>query len=214
MESDLIERLGDKTITKEQLLELVQQDFTLLPNVVNGLASPRAAIRYGCGKVLMELSKQYPGSLYPHWDVFVKTLDSKYRILTWQAMFIIANLTKVDINKKFDAIFDRYYQFLHDEYMVTVANIVGHSGTIALAKPYLIPKITQELLKVEQIKLTPHLTEECKRVITEQAIHSFDMFFDKMKNKNEVLSFVKKQTKSSRKTLKKAAEEFLQKWDT
>jgi len=186
----------------------------VFPEIIDGVSSGKAAIRYGCGKVLMDLSEEYPDKLYPYMDFFIKLLSSKYRILTWQAMFITANLTKVDKNKKFDSIFDKYYSFLNDEYMVTVANVVGHSGKIALAKPHLIPKITKELLKVENIKTTPHLTDECKKVIAEKAIQSIDMFFPQIENKDEVISFVKKHAASSRKTLKTKSEEFLNKWNT
>ena len=214
MKQDLLGKLVDKSMTKEELVQKVQQNFGLLPEIIDGVSSGKAAIRYGCGKVLMELSEKYPEKLYPHMDFFVTLLDSNYRILTWQAMFIIANLTRVDIEKKFDSIFDKYFSFIHDEYMVTVANVVGHAGKIALAKPYLIPKITKELLKVETIKTTPHLTDECKKVIAEQAIQSLDMFFPHIEQKNEVLSFVQQYVASSRKTLQKKSEEFLNKWNT
>jgi hypothetical protein len=96
--------------------------------------------------------------------------------------------------------------------MVTVANIAGNSAKIALAKPYLVQKITSELLKVENISMTPHLTAECKRVIAEKAIESFDVFFDKIQNKDEVVSFVKRNKNSSRKSLKAKAASFLKKW--
>ena len=214
MKHDLLGKLVDKSITKEELFKKVKQNFDLLPEIIDGVSSGKTAIRYGCGKVLMDLSEEYPDKLYPYMDFFIKLLSSKYRILTWQAMFIIANLTKVDKNKKFDSIFDKYYSFLNDEYMVTVANVVGHSGKIALAKPHLIPKITKELLKVENIKTTPHLTDECKKVIAEKAIQSIDMFFPQIENKDEVISFVKKHAASSRKTLKTKSEEFLNKWNT
>ncbi len=214
MKHDLLEKLVDKTITKEGLLKKVKQNFDLLSDIIEGVSSEKAAIRYRCGKVLMDLSEEYPDKLYPYMDFFIKLLSSKYRILTWQAMFIIASLTKIDKNNKFDAIFDKYYSFINDEYMVTVANVVGHSGKIALAKPHLIPKITKELLKVENIKTTPHLTDECKKVIVENAIKSIDMFFPQIENKNEVISFVKKHATSSRKTLKTKSEEFLNKWNT
>ncbi len=214
MKHDLLGKLVDKSITKEELFKKVKQNFDLLPEIIDGVSSGKAAIRYGCGKVLMDLSEEYPDKLYPYMDFFIKLLSSKYRILTWQTMFIIANLTKVDKNKKFDSIFDKYYSFLNDEYMVTVANVVGHSGKIALAKPHLIPKITKELLKVENIKTTPHLTDECKKVIAEKAIQSIDMFFPQIENKDEVISFVKKHAASSRKTLKTKSEEFLNKWNT
>lgn len=209
----LIDRLADKTITKDELFLKVKKNYDLIPKIVNGMNSSKAAIRYGCGKVLINLSEESPSNLYSHWDFFVKLLDSKYRILIWQAMAIIANLTKIDNQNKFDDVFDKYYSFINNDYMVTVANIVGHSGKIALVKPHLINKITEQILKVEKIKTTPHLTPECKRVIAEQAISSFDMFFDKIEDKEKVVKFVEKQLNSSRKTLKLKAEKFLNKWN-
>jgi len=89
---------------------------------------------------------------------------------------------------------------------------VGNSAKIALAKPYLIPKITNELLKVENIATTPHLTEECKRVIAEHAIKSFALFFDEIEQKEKVISFVESHVDSPRKSLGKAVEEFLLKF--
>ena len=214
MDNELLAKLADKTLTKDDLRELVKHDFGLIPILLTGTSSPKAAIRYGCAKVLMDLSAEYPEKLYPYMDSFIGLLDSKYRILIWNALAIIANLTKVDEEKKFDAIFDKYFDFLNNEYMVTVANTVGNSGKIALAKPYLIPRITAELLKVENVSVTPHLTEECKRVIAEGAIKTFDMFFDKLddKEKKEVLSFVKRQLNSSRRRLSEKASFFFKKW--
>jgi hypothetical protein len=212
MENELLRRLADKSLTKDELGQKVEQDFSLLAMLLNGISSPKAAIRYGCAKILMDLSDEYPEKLYLYMDTFVKLLNSKYRILTWNAMAILANLAKIDKNQQFDAIFDRYYSFLNDEYMVTVANMVGNSGKIALSKPYLIPKITEKLLKVENISVTPHLTEECRKVIIEKAIGSFDLFFDKVKQKEKVFSFVERQLSSSRRTLRIQAENFLKKW--
>ena len=208
----MVDKLVDKTITKEDLFKELKNNYKLLPEILEGMNSTKAAIRYGCGKVLMDISNEIPEKLYPHLDYFVEFLDSKYRILIWQSMAIIANLTKIDKDNKFEQIFDKYYSFINNDYMVTVANLVGHSGNIALAKPHLINRITNELLKVEKIKTTPHLTPECKNVIAEQAIESFDMFFEKIENKEKVISFVEKHLDSSRKTLKTKAEEFLNKW--
>ena len=213
MENEIFQKILDKTMTKEGLPQKVIGDFNLIPKLLKGVSSPKATIRYGCAKVLMDLSEEYPEKLYPYFSSFVELLDSKYRILTWNAIAILANLTKVDTERKFDAIFDKYYSFLNDEYMVTVASIVGHSGKIALAKPYLIERITNELLKVEDIFMSPHLTEECKRVIAENAIKSLDLFFDKIEQKGKVISFAKRHLNSPRKTLRTEAEKFLKKWD-
>jgi hypothetical protein len=210
--SQLTEAILDKSMTKEELLNRVKQDFSLIPLLLKGVDHPKAAVRYGCAKVLMDLSEEHPEKLYPYFDLFIELLDSKYRILTWNALAIITNLTQVDTDNKFDPIFDRYYSFLDDDYMVTVANVVGNSGKIAHAKPYFIPKITDELLKVQNISTTPHLTEECKRVIAQQAIKTLDLFFDRIDQKERVISFVKLHLDSPRKKLRTAAEKFLKKW--
>ena len=213
MKHKLPQEIANKSITKQDLLHRVEKDFSLLPVVLDGVTSPKAAVRYGCASVLMDLSRAYPEKLYPHMDSFIALLDSKHRILTWNAMAIIANLARVDEDRKFDAIFTKYYSFLNDEYMVTVANVVGNSGKIALAKPYLAQRIADELLKVENISTTPHLTEECKRVIAEKAIESFGMFFSQIKKKEKIVNFVKSQLSSPRKTLKSKAEDSLKKWN-
>jgi hypothetical protein len=210
--SDLAQALVDKTITKEELLGRVKEDFSLIPLLLTGVGSQKAAVRYGCAKVLMDLSEEHPEKLYPHMDSFIDLLDSKYRILTWNALAILANLTRVDADKRFDAVFGKYYSFLDNDYMVTVANVVGNSGKIAHAKPYLIPKITDELLKVQDISITPHLTEECKRVIAQQTIKSLDLFFDRIDQKERVVSFVTACLDSPRERLRTAAETFLEKW--
>ena len=211
--SDLLRKFAEKSITRQELYAAVERNFKLLPQVLGGVTSPKASVRYGCGKVLMDLSAKHPEQLYPYVNSFIALLGSKYRILRWNAMGVIANLCAVDVEKKFDGIFDVYFGFLNDEYMVTVANVVGNASKISLAKPYLIPKIVDKLVSVEEISTTPHLTEECKRVIAEKAIESFSLFFHKMSDeeKAEALLFAKKHVNSSRIALKKAAEQFLNK---
>jgi len=210
--SDIAQSLIDKSVTKEQLLSNVKSNFSLISLLITGVGHPKANVRYGCAKVLMDLSEEHPEKMYPYFDFFVDLLESKYRILKWNALAIIANLTKVDINKKFDAIFDKYYSFLNDGYMVTVANVVGNSINIALGKPYLISKITERLLTVKDVSLTPHLTEECKRVIVQQTIKIFDQFFNQIEQKEKVLYFVRTYVNSPRLKLKKIAEAFIEKW--
>ena len=209
----LTEALVDKSLTKQDLLNKVKEDFTLVPFLIKGVSSSKAAIRYGCAKVLMDFSEEYPEQIYPYIDSIIGLLDSKFRILKWNAFAIIANLTKVDIDNKFDAIFKKYFSFLDDDYMVTVANVVGNSSIIAEAKPNLIARITNELLKVQDLSTGPHLTEECKRVIVQGTIKTFDSFFDRIEEKDKVLSFVRLYIDSPRKKLRNMAQTFLEKWD-
>lgn len=214
MESALLDKLAQKTITKQQLYQAVAENFELLPQIVRGVSSPKASVRYGCSGVLLDLSAAYPERLHPYMDMFIELLDSKYRILTWSATVILANLCSVDVNQKFDSIFDKYFPLIESGYLITAANVVGNAGKVASAKPHLIPKITDELLKVDALPTTPHLTDECKRVLAEHAITSFDMFFSRLDaaQKQVVLGFVAGHRDSSRKTLSAKASKFLQRW--
>jgi hypothetical protein len=211
MEPKLWQKLAKKEITKKQLLQAVESNFTLLPIVIDGVSSPKASVRYTCASVLMTLIEKHPEKLYPNLDFFKSLLNSKHRILIWNGMATLANLCAVDVDEKFDEIFDRYYGFLNDEYMVTVANVVANSARIARAKPYLVPRITARLLSVSEISTSPHLTEECTKVIAEKAVESFNEFFDLMDvtDKAKVATFVRGYAESSRAQLREKAQLFL-----
>ena len=115
--------------------------------------------------------------------------------------------------KEFDKIFNKYFGLLNDLYMVTVANVVGNSNKIALSKPYLASRIANSLLEVEQIALTPHLTEECRRVIIEKTLEYFAEFFDQVTQKDRLVAFAKRQIDSPRAPLRIKAKTLLKKWN-
>jgi hypothetical protein len=212
VQTDLLQKVADREISRAQLFKLAESDFGLIPTLLVGTASPKATVRYGCASVLVDLCGKHPDKLYPYFDGFVALLDSKHRILTWNALAAIANLTAGDSEGKFDANFERYYGFLGSEYMVTVANVVGYSARIAKNKPYLADRIAAELLKVENLKTTPHLTEECKLVIAQRTIQTFESLFYLVENKKGLVDFAQKYQNSSRNSLKKEAELFLEKF--
>ena len=107
--TELIEKLANRSMTAGELFQTVEKDWTLLPQLLQGVSSSKTAIRYGCSRVLMDLSEAHPTKLYPFLDPIIDLLDSKYRIITWNALTMIANLARVDVEKKVDAVFDKYY---------------------------------------------------------------------------------------------------------
>jgi len=95
--------------------------------------------------------------------------------------------------------------------MVTAANIIGSSVTIARAKPALTDAIQREILKVEKAKflLKGKVSPECRNVAIGHAIDSFDKLYDRMAGKAEVVRFVKRQLGNSRQQVVRKAEQFL-----
>jgi len=200
-----LEKLGKNEIKPEVLAREVVRNSALLPEILKGISSPKARVKFGCAKILSIVSENKPEILYPEFEFFVGLLDCGNNIIKWNAMDVLANLTKVDTKNRFESIFQRYYGFLEDEVMITAGHVVDNSGAIAGAKPHLTRRITAELLKVERIPRN----QECKNILLGKAITAFGMFFDQIQNKDDVISFVKRQLSNTRNATKAKADRFL-----
>ena len=63
-------------MTKDSLFSHIEADFGLLPEVLKGVFSPKAVVRYSCSSVLMRLSAEYPDRIYPYFDTFAQLLEA------------------------------------------------------------------------------------------------------------------------------------------
>src|SRR3972149_8480234 len=97
--------------TKEKTAEDIAQDAIdnpdLLPEILEGITSENSRVKFKSAKTLSLISEKNPQKLYPHFDFFITLLDSDNNILKWNAQDIIANLTSVDTERKFDQIFEK-----------------------------------------------------------------------------------------------------------
>jgi hypothetical protein len=205
-----LRKLEDKNAKDEELAEEATKNKECLQELINGITSQQAKIKFRSAKILRIISEKNPKSLYDEWEFFARLLDSKNTILKWNAMDIIANLTRVDAKNRFDELFKKFYGYLYDGSLITAGHVGGNSGTIALAKPKLKDRITKELLKVERISLP---TEECRNILIGQTIDTFSVFYDKISDKDEVAAFVKRQLNNTRRSTKAKAEKFLKKFE-
>jgi hypothetical protein len=205
----LLQQIATKGSVKEQIAKDIADDPARIAEVIEGLNSRKASIRYGCGKVLRVISEQHPEALYPHIDTFIKLLDSDNNIMKWEGIHVIGNLACVDKDKNIDAILTRYLKPIEGPVMITAANVIGGAARIAAAKPYLAERITKALLKVEHAE---YATAECRNVALGHALDAFEIFFDNIKNKKPVIDLVTKQLDNSRNSVSKRAEKLLKKW--
>ena len=206
---NLLEQIAQKGSDKEAIAEKIADDPTQVEECIGGLNSRKASIRYGCGKVLRIISKQHPEALYSHIDTFIKLLDSDNNIMKWEGIHVIGNLARIDKGKKIDAILTRYLKPIEGPVMITSANVIGGAAEIAAAKPYLAERIAKAMLKVEHAE---YATAECRNVALGHALDAFELFFDKIKNKQPVIDLVTKQMDNTRSGTRKKAEKLLKKW--
>ena len=201
--------INKKSVSVESIAKKVVNDKKLLDDLLEYTSSDKAVIKYKSLKVLTLLSEQQSELLYPEWDFFVKLLDNENTFLRTIGATIIANLTRIDTENKFESIFNKYYNLLEDKSMINAANIAGRSGIIAKSKPHLQSKITNKLLDIDK---TQH-SSECKNIIKGKAILSFNEYIGEFKDKEKIIQFIKKELKNTRPATKKKAEKLLKKWD-
>jgi len=192
----------------DQVKEIAIADAEILNEILQGLKSKNEFFRYNCHKVIFQMSKTHPQLLYSKWDYFFDLLESPNAYHRMSAINIISHLTYADTDKKFDRVFDRYFQFLDDKSMIVARYLAISAGIIAKNKPYLGEKIMEKLLEIENT----HHKEERKDLIKHDIIQSFSVLFDKMAEKEKVISFIEKQLNSSSPKTRKTAKAFLNKF--
>ena len=190
--------------------EVIQNksNLDILFEIVNTEIS---SIKYACSKIIRLVSELRPDLIYPYFENVTKWLHHKNSFIKWDGILILSNLSEVDHEDKFKAVFEVYFGLIDDPQMITAANVIGNAWKIVLANPELESEITRRLLKVPQItylnKGEP--SPECNCIVCGQVLDCFEKYFEHSKHQAEIINFAKSQLDSSRKSVAKKAEKFL-----
>jgi hypothetical protein len=202
----LISDLVNKKVSTEEAANICLNNTQALDELLEGLRSKQDDERYSSFKVMLLVSEQHADVLYAYWNHFEEMLGSPNGNSQTIAVQILANLVLVDSNNKFEPIFERYFGILCGDKTVNAASIAANAWKIAISQPSLMPKVTEKLLSIDKI----HKGKQ-KDLIKGHAIEAFGHYFDKagVKDKQQILEFVKAETQSQSPRTKKAAKEFL-----
>jgi hypothetical protein len=199
--------LNDKNADIPVIAEKALKDRKLLAELLDGLKVKTETYRYNCHKALVVISENHGQVLYPYWDMFAVSLDSVNSYHKTTAVHLLADLTAVDKENKFEKIFDKYYSLLDDKSMVVAFYTARNSGKIVKAKPELATKITNRLLDIDKT----HHNASRKGLIKAGIIEAFGEYYEDYPGKAAMLDFVKEQVKSQSARTRNAAKAFLKK---
>ena len=197
--------LNNKNIYIKAVAKKAVKNDELMATLLDSLWSKNETIRYNCHKVLFLLTQEQPQTLYSKWDYFEEFLESDNTYHKLSAVLLLANLTQIDKDNKFERLFDRYYDLLDDKSFITAAYVAGASGKIARAKPRLRTRITNRLLNIDET----HHNPEHKDLVKASIIEAFEEYINQTRNKNRIVDFVQQQLNCRSPKTKKAAKEFL-----
>jgi hypothetical protein len=186
------------------LIEAVLQVGQLPVELIEGVTSKDEDLRYNCYQVLVAVCQDRPEVVYPYWDSFVELLDSSNAYHRSVAVRLIAYTTPADDGGRFEALFDRYFEFLDDDKVLVTRYLVQDAGVIAKAKPDLQERIVAKLLTIDD---THH---KHKDLIKGDVIQAFEAFYDGYPDQEQLLAFVRDQLSSGSPKTRKAAKAFLE----
>jgi hypothetical protein len=180
-------------------------DAEILKELLDGVVSKDDAYRYNCFRALLQISENEPLALYPEWDYFVSLLASPNAYHRSVALQLLARLTQVDSEKRFEAILDQYLAMLDDEKVMVARYLAQNAARIVKAKPSLQEQITARLLDVDRT----HHAQSRKDLVKADIIQAFGAFFAESRDKEKILAFVEQQLESSSPKARQAAKAFL-----
>ena len=176
---------------------------------LDGILSKNDEIRSKSFEVLNKISLKQPEVLYSKWDYLANLLDSPNHYQRTISIKLLANLTIIDTENKFETIFSKYFSNIDGNRTMVAGQAALNSGKIAKAKPNLQTKITKRLLDIEK-------SHQGKQIdlIKAYAIEAFDKYFEESSDKKSILDFVKAQLDNESPKTRKLAKEFLKKYLT
>jgi hypothetical protein len=195
-------------IQAEKIAKRILQDEKRFSELLDAVIAKDDKIRYPNTIALEILSEKNPKIVYPEWDFFVELLGSENAYHRSVAISTISNLTAIDVEKKFEEIFNQYFKVIDDKSVMVTRKLAIFATRIIKAKPDLRPKITSTLLDIEKT----HHNPSRKDLIKGDIIMCLSKHFDDETDKERIIKFVKKGLNSSSPSTVKKAKEFISKY--
>ena len=200
--------LSKKDVDIGKVAKKAIEDREFLSELLGNLRSKKETIRFNSSNALHLISQKNPGVLYPLWDFFFELIAGDNTYWKCSGIPIIANLTRVDRENKFERMFEKYFALMDDKKsFIPAAYLARSSATIVRAKPDLEARITKKLLKIDQT----HHNPQRRDLVKSDIIEAFDEYFEQAKNKTEIIEFVRNQLECDSPKTRKAAQRFLEK---
>ena len=162
---------------------------------VETMAQASGTARFGAGKALIATAQEDPSRVYPHFEAVAALLGCENKIVRWGAMRILASLARADQPGKLDGLLDAYLAFIRGSNMISAANAIVGSATIALARPHLLDRIVGAILEVRQ---ATYETPECRNVAIGHALDALRRLWAQVRARPDVAAFVRDHVSNTR----------------
>ncbi|MCX7710656.1 MAG: hypothetical protein N2484_12515 [Clostridia bacterium] len=203
--NQLLLEVSDKNLDIDHFVELAINDAWVREELVKQLVSnPFIMVYYHCYYILSRAAEVEPSHFYKHWNDFESLLYHKNSYHRDIALTLIANLTVVDGEDRFQKISEAYFSHVNDEKFMTAECCIRNIKKIIRNKPVLTNRILDILLYIDRCCT---YSVKQKELLKYGILEILDDLYLTSGRQEEILEFILRQTDSvSPKTRKKTAE--------
>jgi len=207
MNARTLERhLSRKGSDPGRLARAVARSPALLEQVVVGLSSDTATVRFNSSKVLVAAARETPECLEPQIGAILKMLDSGNRFLKSAAIRILGLLAPVDSRGRITRSLDKILEPIPGPDLVVAVNAIEGAGLIAEAKPRITDRVVGRLLAVARGQFK---TTECRNIAMGRAVDALAPLYPVSARKTAIEKFVRGISHNRRKSTRDRVERFL-----
>lgn len=196
--------LNQKDVNIKKLAHDTLSDENLFKELMDGILSKDNETRSNSFRTLLIISESKPEFLYREWDYFQEMLYSSNNYHRYIAIYLLANLSAVDGKKRFEPIFEDYYEILAGEKVMNASHVAANSPTIFKNKPELRLPIIKKLLNIDTI----HQGRQ-KELVKAYVVEALLKIYPEAEDKEKIVEFVKMQLESSSPKTRDMAAKFL-----
>jgi len=200
--------LDKRDVDTKNLAQKSLKNGKLFDSIMKGIRSKEKTVRNNSFNTLMIISENNAEILYLNWDYLHAMLLSNNTNEQYIATYLLANLTSVDSQNKFETIFDEYFGILGGEKTMPASHVILNSGKIAENKPGLRSEIINKLLSTDKI-----FKGKQKDLIKVYAIETLRKIHAEDEDKIRIENFIKSQLNSSSSRTRSAAQCYIERCD-
>lgn len=197
--------LSKKGVDLEKIAEDALSDENLFKTLMDEIKSKDNTVRFNAFNTLLILSENNAEFLYPHWDYFQDMLDSQNNYHKYIAVYLLANLTAVDSENRFNKIFNGYFGLVEGNKAMIASHVILNSSKIANNKPELKSEIIEKLLLTDEL----HKGKQ-KELIKSYVIETLRKINPEDEDRIKIEGFVKLQLDSSSPKTRSAAKCYIE----
>jgi hypothetical protein len=184
--------LNNKDLDVKLLAFEAASNEDLFRVLIKKIQSKDNTIRSNAFNTLMILCEDNGELLYPDWNHLYEMLKSSNNYHQYIAIYLLASLTSVDSENRFENIFEDYYNIIEGDKTMIASHVILNSSKIAANKPELKSEIIDKLLSTDK----SHKGKQ-KELLKAYAIETLRKIKPDKKDRIRIENFVKSQLGSS-----------------